>query len=71
MIFFGGELQTACQMRLRYKGAVFGAYECLAGKNGERPLTALQGLMDGFATLYYPPPGGSKNQYHEKYITTI
>ena len=63
MIFFGGELQTACQMRLRYKGAVFRAYdrECLAGKNGERPLTALQGPMDGCASLYYPPLWGVQN----------
>ena len=45
-------------MRVRYTGAVFRAYECLAGKNGERPLTALQGLMDGCASLYYPPLWG-------------
>ena len=58
MICFGGKLQTACQVRLRYKGAVFRAYGCIAGKNGERPLTALQGPMDGCVGLYYPPLWG-------------
>ena len=58
--FDGGWLYIACQMRVRYMGEVRRAYKCLAGCNGAQPLAALQGQMDGCASLYYPPLWGNQ-----------